>query len=227
MPGKILPFPSCRLTNVIRVEVVRPDRALGERSDFRHVRRTRSTTTALPVRPNLPHRTHAGSGSLKCKVLPFPPLAQGVLGSTVSHIHTSKPIAYCLTRPCKELHGSFVSADIVHFLPMNQAPNRIRALRNAAGISQEVLGERIGAHKMTVSDLERGKIELTLSYMRKVAAALNVSPAELLLDRDDPARPSDVERELLEAFRASPAAARDFLLASARAVAEADKIQAA
>lgn len=219
MTAKILRLPSRGLFDV-RKEVIRADRATSERPNFRHVRRAGTTPPALPVTPHLTHRADAGSSSFKRQIMLGTPLAKGMIGLAFLHTSPSKPIAYHLTSGCTEMHGSIVSADIVHLMPMDQAPNRIRELRTQAGLSQEQLGERIGVHKMTVSDLERGKIELTLSYMRRVADALCVTPADILLTRDDPSRLNEVEKELLEAFRASPEVAREFLLASAKAVAD-------
>lgn len=102
---------------------------------------------------------------------------------------------------------------------METAPNRIRELRLAAGISQEELGGRIGVHKVSISDLERGKVELTLTYMRRIAKALGVSPADLLLDADNPDRLGEAEHEMVVAFREAPEGAKSFLLTSAMAVA--------
>lgn len=88
---------------------------------------------------------------------------------------------------------------------MIDAPNRIRELRVAAGRSQQWLGDRIGVSKVTISDLEKGKMQLTTDYMRRVAAALDVGSADLLPLSDNPLALTAAERRLIEQLRhASP-----------------------
>jgi transcriptional regulator with XRE-family HTH domain len=70
-----------------------------------------------------------------------------------------------------------VSAEILPFLPMFDDPNRIRELRLARDWSQQKLADLVGVSKVTISDLERGKMQLTLDYMKRIAAALGVTPA--------------------------------------------------
>ena len=96
---------------------------------------------------------------------------------------------------------------------MNDAPNRIRELRNAAKpkLSQQALGDRIGVSKMTISDLERGEMELTVNYMRRIAKVLNVSAADLLARDDNPIALDPAELALIERLReASPDARATF-----------------
>lgn len=100
-----------------------------------------------------------------------------------------------------------MSAQILHFVPVNQAPNRIRELRRQVKpkLSMEALGQKIGVSKVTISDLERGCVALTLDYMQRIAQALGVTTADLLSQRDNPDGLSVEERKLLEQLRrASP-----------------------
>lgn len=99
-----------------------------------------------------------------------------------------------------------MSAEILLFLPMFEDPNRIRELRRARDWSQQTLADKIHVSKVTISDLERGKMQLTLDYMRRIAAALGVTPGELLSIEDNPLLPAaSDERELIERYRgASP-----------------------
>jgi transcriptional regulator with XRE-family HTH domain len=61
--------------------------------------------------------------------------------------------------------------------------SRIRAARRAAGLSQEELARRAGMSLKGVGDIERGDIEDPhYSSLSKIAAALDVSVAELLED---------------------------------------------
>ncbi|WP_287459213.1 helix-turn-helix transcriptional regulator [Sphingomonas sp.] len=94
---------------------------------------------------------------------------------------------------------------------MEDAPNRIRELRTAQGLSQQAVGDMIGVSKMTVSDLERGRMELTVEYMRRLARALGAKPSDLLQTADNPDRLSDEERELLYRFRAAAPSQRELI----------------
>lgn len=111
-----------------------------------------------------------------------------------------------------------MSADILHFSSMDEAPNRIRELRLAAGLSQQALGEAMGISKMTVSDLERGKIRLDIDYMRRVARALGVATTDVLPLEDNDAGLSFDERQWLEQYRAASPELREQLQKIADAV---------
>jgi transcriptional regulator with XRE-family HTH domain len=50
-------------------------------------------------------------------------------------------------------------------------------------MSQQALGDAVGISKMTISDLERGKIRLDLEYMRRIAQALNVATTDAAFGR--------------------------------------------
>lgn len=58
--------------------------------------------------------------------------------------------------------------------------NRIRELRKLKGLSAEELAARIGTTPTQVRRLETGKRKLTVEWMRSIADALGVHPAELL-----------------------------------------------
>lgn len=94
---------------------------------------------------------------------------------------------------------------------MDQAPNRIRHLRKRAGISQQVLADQIHVSKMTVSDLERGVIQLTLDYMRRIAAVFGVAPVDLLNEDDHALFLSQEEAELVRAFRQANETQRELI----------------
>ncbi len=96
-----------------------------------------------------------------------------------------------------------MSADILHFFRVIDAPNRIRELRVAAKLSQQALGDAVGVSKVTISDLERGTMQLTVDYMRRIAAALNVEPADVLSLVDNPDALNADERALIERLRSA------------------------
>jgi transcriptional regulator with XRE-family HTH domain len=201
------------------VEVVRLDLPIGEKEDALDCISVRPSPTGFPVVPDLPNGSDSSRCSVKRVTAPDPPLSQWGVGTNFAHRRMCKPISYYLTRLGKRITGSFVSADILQFCPMERAQNRLREIRIAAGLSQEELGGRVGVHKVTISDLERGKVEMTLSYMRRLAKALGVAPADLLVDDDNPNRLASDERDMVQAFRDAPEVARSFLLTSAMAVA--------
>jgi transcriptional regulator with XRE-family HTH domain len=113
-----------------------------------------------------------------------------------------------------------MAAVIVKLIPMGQAPNRIRELRMARGMSQEELAGLVGCSKMQISGLERGKPRLDVLWMERIAAPLGVAPAALLLEQHNPDAPRDEEEaRWLALYRAAPDAMRDQLLSVGEAMA--------
>lgn len=101
---------------------------------------------------------------------------------------------------------------------MGDDPNRIRELRTAAKLSQQKLGDLVGVSKMTISDLERGDMELTLNYMKRLAPALGVQPADLLPRSLNPHALTAEERSYLDRYRMSDEDQRRMLERLAEAV---------
>jgi transcriptional regulator with XRE-family HTH domain len=56
----------------------------------------------------------------------------------------------------------------------------VRELRVERGLSQEALGHAAGVHRNWIGGIERGERNPTFTSIVKVAAALNVSAAELV-----------------------------------------------
>lgn len=112
-------------------------------------------------------------------------------------------------------------AEILQFVPVNEAPNRIRELRMQKNpkLSQEALGNMIGVTKVTISDLERGKMVLTIDYMRRIASALDVLPADLLPLSDNPDALTSDERELIRQLRSATPEQREQLRQVANVIA--------
>lgn len=102
-----------------------------------------------------------------------------------------------------------MSADILQFTAVNEAPNRIRELRMEAGLSQQTLGDRIGVSKVTISDLEKGNMQLTQDYMQRIAHALDVLAADLLPLAVNPSALSREERRFVEQLRQASPEQRD------------------
>lgn len=66
--------------------------------------------------------------------------------------------------------------------------NTIRAIRQMRGLTQEQLAERVGLDKSYLGRLENGRRTTTLETIKRIADALNVNYAVLLLftEIDDP-----------------------------------------
>lgn len=61
---------------------------------------------------------------------------------------------------------------------------RVRALREAAALSQEALAARAGLHRTYVSSLERGRRNVGLDNVLRLAWALGVAPGRLFEEWD-------------------------------------------
>jgi transcriptional regulator with XRE-family HTH domain len=57
---------------------------------------------------------------------------------------------------------------------------RIRHRRQALGLTQEALADLAGLHWTFIGQVERGRRNLTLHNILKLAAALDVDPGELV-----------------------------------------------
>jgi transcriptional regulator with XRE-family HTH domain len=57
---------------------------------------------------------------------------------------------------------------------------RIRERREALGLSQESLAERSGVHWTFLGQVERGRRNLSLHNLLKIAAGLSADPADLV-----------------------------------------------
>ena len=62
----------------------------------------------------------------------------------------------------------------------------VRKFRSDLGISQEQLAERAGLHRSYIADIERGKRNITLLSIEKLAGGLGVSAADLFAKAIEP-----------------------------------------
>jgi transcriptional regulator with XRE-family HTH domain len=65
---------------------------------------------------------------------------------------------------------------------LQQVGFRIRELRTGLGMTQARLGELARLHRTFVGSVERGERNVALLSLRRLARALRVTPAELLVD---------------------------------------------
>ena len=57
---------------------------------------------------------------------------------------------------------------------------RVRDLRIAQGISQEVLAQKSGLHRTYIGGIERGERNISLVNIEKIAKALNLTLADIV-----------------------------------------------
>jgi transcriptional regulator with XRE-family HTH domain len=65
---------------------------------------------------------------------------------------------------------------------------RIATTRQRAGLTAQMLADRLGWPRETLVNVELGRRALTLERLQGIAAALDMHPAELLFDQPEPAR---------------------------------------
>jgi transcriptional regulator with XRE-family HTH domain len=65
--------------------------------------------------------------------------------------------------------------------PKAQLGERIRELRRRRGLSQEALAYAAGLDRTYISSCERGKRNVSLLTLYRIAAALDVEPSTLLV----------------------------------------------
>jgi len=66
--------------------------------------------------------------------------------------------------------------------PLSPMPNRIRELRIARNLTLEYVADRVGTSVQQISRLELGNRRLTDNWMRRIASAIGVQPADLFTD---------------------------------------------
>lgn len=71
--------------------------------------------------------------------------------------------------------------------------NRIKELREAAGLSSDELGERVGTSGSQIRKLEKGERRLTTEWMGRIAEALLVSVQDLISNTGPISIESDLE----------------------------------
>lgn len=82
---------------------------------------------------------------------------------------------------------------------------RIRDLRKARGLTQPTLAERSGVAEKYLSDIERGKVNVSLTIMSRLAAGLGVPVKELFVVDEDTTVDDDrqIARDLVAAITAT------------------------
>lgn len=94
---------------------------------------------------------------------------------------------------------------------MDEAPNRIRAIRLRAGLSQRELAEKVGVSTVTISSLECGRMQLTLDYMKRIARQFGCAAVDLLNEDEQNLFLAEAEMDLLRAYRAAGPIQRELI----------------
>jgi transcriptional regulator with XRE-family HTH domain len=63
--------------------------------------------------------------------------------------------------------------------PLKRFGDRVRALRERTGLSQEALAAKAGIHRTYMGGVERGERNICLRNIVRLAAALGVHPRDL------------------------------------------------
>jgi transcriptional regulator with XRE-family HTH domain len=74
-----------------------------------------------------------------------------------------------------------------------RAPNNLRAWRKHNRLTQQELADAVGTTKSVISDLERGVVQLSDKWLRRLAPVLKTQPGHIL-DYD----PADLDSDIIE-----------------------------
>lgn len=75
----------------------------------------------------------------------------------------------------------------------NRSPNHLRAWRKFNRMTQQELADELGTAKSVISDLERGVVQLSDKWLRRLAPALKTQPGHIL-DYD----PAEVDSDIID-----------------------------
>ncbi len=73
---------------------------------------------------------------------------------------------------------------------------RIRELRKSAEITQEELGEKASLNYKFIGELERGRVNVSLDSLVKLASALGVTPGSFFAKEKLPVRQTPVKEKI-------------------------------
>lgn len=118
-------------------------------------------------------------------------------------------LSYLVNGHCNHANAEY---DAMAYCVLVMRPgNRLREMRQRAGLSQAELAERYGADQGTISNWENSKRPLSIEKMRGLARVLGCTVADLLGDEDNPDRLDDTERALIEQYREADEQQREMI----------------
>ncbi|MCL5034124.1 MAG: helix-turn-helix domain-containing protein [Bacteroidetes bacterium] len=62
---------------------------------------------------------------------------------------------------------------------------RLKAFREARGLSQEAFASMCNLHRTYIGGIERGERNITLETLQAIAETLKISPSELLKEKEE------------------------------------------
>lgn len=80
-----------------------------------------------------------------------------------------------------------------------RAPNNLRAWRKHNRMTQQELADAVGTAKSVISDLERGVVQLSDKWLRKLAPVLKTQPGHIL-DHD----PANLDSDIIDIWAHIP-----------------------
>lgn len=83
-------------------------------------------------------------------------------------------------------------------MPRHTPMNRIKELREAAGLTADELADALGTSRQQVSRHERGERRLTIQWINRYAVALGVAPADIMTSTELADPTSEVEPATIE-----------------------------
>lgn len=102
--------------------------------------------------------------------------------------------------------------------PRRRPANRIKALREARGLTLDALAERAGTTNQQICHLEAGRRRLTVDWLCRLGEALGCHPWALVADIA-PSTLSSQDEDVLQAFAVLTPAEREAALVLLRALA--------
>jgi len=76
---------------------------------------------------------------------------------------------------------------------MDQLPHFLREWRKFRHMTQQELADAIGTSKTVISEMERGNLQLSPKWLRKIAPVLRTQPGHIL-DHD----PEDLDSDIID-----------------------------
>jgi transcriptional regulator with XRE-family HTH domain len=84
-------------------------------------------------------------------------------------------------------------------------------VRKVAGLTQEVLAERVGLSRPSVTNIERGNQQIPLHMLEAFASVLGVKPCELLPENTRSKTEDQIPKELADKLEPLPEDSRKWI----------------
>jgi len=88
---------------------------------------------------------------------------------------------------------------------------KLSQARKAAGLTQEVLAERVGMSRPSIANIERGNQQVPLHMLASFASVLGKKPCELLPEERSEQETERLPKKLIEQLEALPEDRRQWI----------------